>query len=149
MSGQWLSWRRVVGHEYILRTGKKKSTRQTHNGRAKADDFNKDAFGHQNYLDKRPQVVLQALLMTFRDYMYDHTESTAQDSHIHTVLKTVLNNTGVVLNTKNLHRLSTDRRQLTAISWVSLVAVVSTSNSCMSTVGRKLMITWVSVAWRH
>lgn len=28
----------------------------------------------QNYLDKRTQVVLQALLMTSRDYMYDHTE---------------------------------------------------------------------------
>lgn len=68
---------------------------------------------------------------------------------MHIVLKIVLNNTGVVLNARSVHRLSTDCRQLTAISWASLVAVVSTSNSCMSTVGRKLMIMWVSVAWRH
>lgn len=48
-----------------------------------------------------------------------------------------------------LYKWSTDRRQLTAISWASLVAAVSTSNSCISTVGRKLMITWVSMACRH
>lgn len=35
---------------------------------------NKDAFRRQNYLDKRAQVVLHALLVAFRDDMYDHTE---------------------------------------------------------------------------
>lgn len=45
------------------------------------------------YLDKRAQVVLQALLMTSGDYMYDHPESTEHGSVILAALLSVLNST--------------------------------------------------------
>lgn len=43
----------------------------------------------------------------------------------------------------------THRVELTAISVASLVAVLRTSNSCISTVGRNLIMTLVSMACRH
>lgn len=86
--------------------------------------------------------MLQALLVTFGDYVYDHPESTQQGlAHILA--------TG---DTRQQHvkcKRASNRRQLTAMSWASLVAAVRTSNSCISTVGRKLTMTCVSVAWRH
>lgn len=91
------------------------------------------------YLYKRAQVVFQSFLMTSWDYMYDHTEDTKQRNETCTV------NTTLICINKWL----TDRRELTAISWASLVAAASTSNSCISTVGRKVMITCVSMACRH
>lgn len=97
------------------------------------------AFVLVGYLHKRAQVVFQALLVTSGDYMYDHTEGTEAG---HSYRVSVCLQHLLVQTAFTFHRSGkTDRSELTAISWVSLVAAVSTPNSCISTVGRKLMIT--------
>lgn len=87
------------------------------------------------YLNKRAQVVFQSLLVAFGNYMYDHTEGTEHGNSIYVLLSGV--------KAVKVQRISflADRKELTAISWASLVAAVSTSNSCISTVGRKVMMT--------
>lgn len=95
------------------------------------------------YLNKRAQVVFQSLLVAFGNYMYDHTEGTEHGNSIYVLLSGVK-----AVKVQRICFLA-DRKELTAISWASLVAAVSTSNSCISTVGRKVMMTWVSMACRH
>lgn len=167
VSGRWVSWHSVVGHKHILR--REREQIHTHKMHLKLKltqtkyfvtlfhniwnvynyfDFITTVAGFVLvvHLDKRVQVVFQPLLMTSGHYMYDHTEHTEQGTVILGALQSVSNSRNC---SHILHRWSTDRRELTAISWASLVAAVSTSNSCISTVGRKLTITWVSMACRH
>lgn len=111
-------------------------------GKKKRRDKILQHFSHTCYLDERAQVVLQAFLVTLGHDVYNHPESTRQ------CLAHVSATEGTRQRQGKCRRPS-NRRQLTAISWASLVAAVRTSNSCISTVGRKLTMTWVSVAWRH
>lgn len=77
--------------------------------------------------------------------MYDHTESTEWGRKFKNKKPKKKKNLNHMLHTNY----ATHRRALTATSWASLFAAVSTWKSCNNTVGRKLMMTCVSMACRH
>lgn len=119
------------------------------------------------YLQKSTKVMLQTLLMTLRHYVNDYPEKNRHTSvisyalnHIKRLYKEVLPKTlnlfTGIQNSNIYNNLSEKSNQvenhlveLTAISWLSLLAIVRTSKSWTSTVGRNLMMTWVSTACRH
>lgn len=72
-----------------IRTKNNKKTSHS-NTQSTCNSCQENIFSRHNYLDKRAQVVLQALLVTSGDYMYDHTESMEQDSHTHCTVQCYL-----------------------------------------------------------
>lgn len=120
VSGGWGPCRWVHGHKHILQKRKGYEIEKTQDGctinlkktkktKEKMRRCRTFAAGRAHYLDEGAQVVLQALLVTFGDYVYDHPESTQQG------LAHVLATNG----TRQRHikcKRPSNRRQLTAMS---------------------------------